>query len=124
MNAESGESVIFETAVSDIQSGVSVIGNRIVGKLKNLTSGAIAEEYGSGYYIALKFSGIDSEARSVRVGVEPSDAGLIEIINDPDKNGVFKITDKDAQIFKIISTDSKSRETTQIFSLSSLILEA
>ena len=43
---------------------------------------------------------------SVKVGLDPSEGtGLVEILNDPDKNGVFKITNKATQNFKIVATD-------------------
>ena len=48
----------------------------------------------------MKFTNLDSNATSVKVGLDPSQSsGLVEIIDDPDKNGVFKITDKDTQVF-------------------------
>jgi hypothetical protein len=69
----------------------------------------------------LKFSTTDwSEFDSVKVGLDPSEgSGLVEIIDDPDKNGVFKITDKDTQTFKIVSYDG-IETITQTFDLSGL----
>ena len=56
------------------------------------------DTYGAGNFIALKFTDIDETATSVKVGLDPSvSTGLVEIIDDPDKNGAFKITDKDTQ---------------------------
>lgn len=38
------------------------------------------------------------------VGLEPSvSSGLVDIIQDPDRNGVFKITDKNAQKLVVVS---------------------
>lgn len=55
--------------------------------------------------------------------MQPSQgSGLVEIINDPDKNGVFKVTDKNIQKFVIVQTDGKSTTTT-IYDLSGLTLE-
>lgn len=48
--------------------------------------------------------------------------GYQEIINDPDKDGVFKITDKDNQVLKVITSDGE-HEKVQIFDLSGLTLE-
>jgi len=71
----------------------------------------------------LKFSDIPATATSVKVGLDPSQSsGLVEIINDPDKNGVFKITNKDTQVFKVVTTDG-TQTNTQTFDLSGLTLE-
>lgn len=109
---------------SDMQSNIVVSDNAITGTLHYLEdftpSGPLA---GDGYYLALKFSNIDPEATSVKVGLDPSQgSGLVEIINDPDKNGVMKITDKDTQVFKIVST-SEGKSKTQVFSLAGLVLD-
>ena len=59
---------------------------------------------------------------SVKIGLDPSQgSGLVEIINDPDKNGVFRIASND-QVFKIVSTDG-TQTNTQTFSLTGLTLE-
>ena len=47
-------------------------------------------------------------------------SGLVEIINDPDKNGVFRISNT-RQKFKIVSTDGTYTKT-QVFNLSGLTL--
>lgn len=122
--AESQLSTLFNTAVSDIQgSDVTVTDNAIVGTLKYLDSGDIADYWGAGNFVALKFSDIPNTATSVKVGLEPSaGSGLVEIIDDPDKNGVFKITDKDAQKFRVVITDG-TYTTTKDYSLSGLTLE-
>lgn len=61
---------------------------------------------------------------SVKVGLVPSAIGmdLVEIINDPDKNGVFRVTST-SQKFKIESTSVDGVVNTQEFDLSGLILE-
>lgn len=104
---ESGSTTIFGTSVSNIQSDVTISGDRATGTLKYLSSGAIATDWGAGNFIALKLSASDWSAyTSVKVGLEPSQSsGLVEIKNDPDKNGVFKITNKDIQRFKIVATN-------------------
>lgn len=105
-----------------MQSGVSVSGNKITGTLTKLTSGQLVTDWGEGYFLALKFSNIDADATSVKVGLLPSvSSGLAEIINDPDKNGVFKITDKDVQKFKVVQSNANGK-TTQLFDLSGLVL--
>ena len=38
--------------------------------------------------------------------MDPSvSSGLVELLGDPDMNGVFKVTDKDAQVFKLVITN-------------------
>lgn len=113
---------LFGQLVGDMQSDVVIENDRITGNLAYLTDGDIVTTWGEGNFIALQFNNIDSRATSVRVGLEPSQgSGLIEIIDDPDKNGVFKITDKDAQKFVIISSDGENTATTK-FDLSGLAL--
>ena len=73
----------------------------------------------------MKFSATNwSNYTSVKVGVEPSyGTGLVELINDPDKNGVFKIADKDAQLFKVVCKNATT-ETVKTYSLNGLVLES
>ena len=98
-------------------------GNKITGTLKYLDSGDIADYWGAGNFMALKFSGIDEAATSVKVGMDPSQSsGLVELLGDPDMNGVFKVTDKDTQVFKVVTTDG-TRTKTQTFDLSDLTVE-
>lgn len=88
-----------------MQTGMSVANGKITGTLKYLNSGQLVTDWGAGNFMALKFTNIDSDATSVKVGMEPSQgSGLVELINDPDKNGVFKVTDKDTQKFVVEST--------------------
>lgn len=58
---------------------------------------------GPGYYLALKFTSNDwSQYDSVKVGLDPSaQSGIIEILNDPDKNGVFKVKQNLSQKFVV-----------------------
>lgn len=104
-----------------MQSNVTVSGNKITGTLKKLTTGALPDYWGEGYFLALKFSNIDADATSVKVGLFPSaGSGLVELINDPDKNGAFKITDKATQKIKVVQSGAKGM-TTQLFSLADLV---
>lgn len=121
---ENGSTRLFGTLVSDIQDGdVRVANGKITGTLKYLDEGAIASDWGDGNFIALKFGNIDPKATSVKVGLDPSQgSGLVEIINDPDKNGVFKITNKDTQKFKVVITDGTDTQT-QTYNLSGLTVE-
>ena len=78
-----------------------------------------------GYFLALKYVSDDwSKYTSVKVGVEPSyGTGLVELINDPDKNGVARITDKDAQLLKVVCRNATT-ETVKTYSLRDLVLES
>lgn len=107
VTAEAQNKSIYGVPVSDIQnSDVVVAGNSISGSLKYIGSGTLAHDWGAGYFLALKFSGVDSDATSVKVGLEPSEgSGLVELLGDPDMNGVFKITNKNVQNFKVVVTD-------------------
>lgn len=88
-----------------MQTGLNVANGKITGTLKYIDGGISPSGplSGSGNFMALKFSNIDADATSVLVGLEPSvGTGLVELINDPDKNGVFKITDKNTQKFVVV----------------------
>lgn len=115
------------TAASQIQADdVVVSGDQITGTLYEYTdkNSALVTQWGPGYFVGLKFTGLDDSATSVKVGLEPSQgSGLVEIINDPDKDGVFKINEKasKAQLFKVVQSDGV-HELTQVFSLAGLTL--
>lgn len=120
MSPEAGNVTLFGTKVSNMQSKVKVEGDEITGTLKYLDTGSLVDTYGAGNFIALKFSDIPETATSVKVGLEPSEGtGLVELINDPDKNGAFKVTNRFTQNFKIVTTDG-THTTTQIFDLARL----
>lgn len=123
VEAEDADTEVFGTVVEDIQEDIVVENGRITGTLKYLDSGDIVDAWGEGNFLVLKFDDIDENATSVKVGMEPSQgSGLVEIIDDPDKNGVFKVTDKNAQKFKYVVT-SATDVITQTFDLSGLTCE-
>ena len=75
---------------------MTVTNNNITGTLKYLSSGQLVTDWGAGNFLALAFSDIGDDITSVKVGMDPSQSsGLVELINDPDKMGVFKVTNKD-----------------------------
>lgn len=115
---------MFGTLVSDMQSGVSIANNAVTGTLKYLDEGDLVTTWGEGNFLAVKFTADDWNAyTSVKVGLEPSvSSGLVEIINDPDKNGAFKITNKNTQKFKVVATDG-TKTSVQYYDLSGLKLE-
>ena len=119
-----GNVTLFGHLVSTFQSDVAIIDNSIVGNLAYIEdfapSGPLA---GSGWYLALQFDDIPEEADSVKVGLNPSQGtGLVEILTDPDRNGVFKITDKDEQVF-VIKSSINGEYHYQIYDLSNLVCE-
>jgi len=60
---------------------------------------------------------------SVKVGLDPSQgSGLVELLGDPDMNGVFKITNKDTQTFVVEKSDGITT-TRQVYDLSGLTCE-
>ena len=121
---ESGTSVLFDTPVSDMQTDLVVGDDGITGTL-HFIEGGIAESgplAGDGWFMALKFSADWDKYTSVKVGLEPSmGTGMVEIINDPDKNGVFKIANRE-QKFVILATDG-DETVNKVFSLADLTLE-
>ena len=117
---EDSSSELFGTAVSDMQSGIVISNNAITGTLKYLSSGSLVTTFGAGNFIALKFVNPNENIKSIRVGLNPSEGtGLVEL--DADMNGVFKITNKDTQVFEVVSTDGTTTKT-QTFDLSGLTL--
>ena len=124
LEAEDGDTDIFGTTVSDIQADIEVADGKITGTLMYVSEGQIVTDWGAGYFLALAFDDFDKRAVSVKVGLDPSEgSGLVEAINDPDRNGIFKITNKDVQRFKVVSRDADGNETVQTWDLSGLSLE-
>lgn len=116
---------MFGYHVSDLQNNdVTVTDGKITGTLKYIDEGSLADTWGAGNFVALKFTDLDADAVSVKVGLDPSQgSGLVEIIDDPDKNGAFKVTNKNTQKFKVVQETEDGRTLTQTFDLSELVLE-
>ena len=108
-----------------MQSDVTVANGRVTGTIKYFdTPGEIVDYWGAGNFFAFKITDIDSNTTSCKVGLEPSEGtGLVEIINDPDKNGIAKITDATTQKFKVIQSDNDGHKNVQYYDLSGLTLE-
>ena len=117
-----GTSTIFGHTVSDLQTDLFAGNGKIVGTLKKVTTGSLATTWGEGYFMALQFDGPAFEkAINILVGMEPSvSSGLANILTDPDRNGVFKVTNK-IQYFKIV-VDYGSHAETYLYDLSGLTL--
>ena len=121
---EAQGSSVFNVSVSNIQgSDLAVANGAFTGTSKYLSgSNAITDVWGEGNFVAFKLSNIDPKATSVKVGLVPSAGrGLVEILTDPDKNGIFKITDKTTQKFRVITSDGTSQNI-QDYSLAGLTL--
>lgn len=109
------------TKVSAMQTDVSIANGAITGTLHKLTSGQLVTDWGEGYFLALKFTKNNAAITSIKVGLNPSvSSGLVEL--DADMDGVFKITDKDAQDFEILVSDG-SVSYAIMLDLSGLTLE-
>lgn len=121
--AEDPDTTVFGYTVSELQENLSVQGNRISGTLNYISEGALADRWGAGHFMCLKFNDIDPTLTSILVGMDPSESsGLVELINDPDKNGVFKVTNKRGQKFTVVSTDGTDTRT-MTFNLDGLRLQ-
>lgn len=92
---------------STLQEDIEVFPNGIGGKLiyqenEIWSSGPLA---GPGTFIALKFTDISEDLAKLEVGLDPSEGtGLVDVLPDPDKNLVAKVTDKDTQNFVVKAT--------------------
>ena len=87
-----------------------------------MAEGQLVDQWGAGNFVAMKFQ-VPEGATSVKVGLNPSQgSGLVEIIDDPDKNGAFKVTDKNSQQFRIV-TSYGEESVTKDFDLSGLIMD-
>lgn len=120
VEAEDGETNMFGRKVKTMQTGITITGNAITGTLKYISSGAIAQDWGAGHFLCLKVSDADP-TKSVKIGLNPSvGSGLLQI--DGDKNGVFKVTDKNLQKFAVLQNEG-GNTLLQQFDLSGLTLE-
>ena len=120
VGAVAGGTDFWGTTASQIQTGVTVSGQYISGTLHKLTSGQLVTDWGQGYFLGLDFANIP-EGATVKVGLVPSQgSGFVAL--DEDHNGAFKITDKNAQVFKVITTKDGER-VTDTYYLSTLTLE-
>ena len=121
VSAPNGNAQYWGHTTSDMQSSVAVSNGAITGTLKPVTSGALPDVWGEGYFLALKFATSDTTITSIKVGLDPSvSSGLVEL--DEDMDGVFKITDKDTQKLVVVKSDGQ-REIREEYDLSGLTLQ-
>ena len=121
VEAEDGETSLFGRKVKTMQTGITIADGAITGTLKYISSGAIAQDWGPGNFLCLKVPDADITNMTVKVGLNPSEgSGLVAL--DSDKNGVFKITDKNVQKFMVLQQNG-AQQKLQEFDLSGLTLE-
>lgn len=114
---------VYGVSVSDLQSADTMLsGNTFYGTLKYISSGEPATTWGAGYFIAVDFGGVDLDVVDVKVGLVPSaGAGFVRVPSD-DHKSYFKITNKDAQVLKVITTKN-GQSVSEIYNLAGLKLE-
>ena len=116
------QTAYWGTNVTDMQEDISIVNGAITGKLKKLTSGTLVNDWGEGYFLAVKFTNFSSGLtyNNVRVGLVPSVSAGFQTL-DSDQDGVFKITDKENQVLAVEQT-SGGEKRVQYFDLSGLTL--
>ena len=121
ISAEDSAGTIFNTPVSDIQENLTISNGRITGTLNLLDSGDIANYWGNGYFVALKFANTD--------GVAPENITVAGTPLDSDLNGVWMVgkinedtTIKRAEKLTVVTTDGE-HTLTQDYDLSGLIFK-
>lgn len=106
---------------SDLQENIVITGNKITGKLKYVTVGALPARWGPGYFLALGFSDFPSGTVSCLVGLKPSlGAGYGDVYEDSDHAAVAQINNRKIQKYKVITTTSTGQSLTQTFDISGL----
>lgn len=104
---------------------MAVANGKVTGSLQFIEGGLAPSGplAGDGYFLALKWSNPQETVTSLKVGIIPSQgSGLVESIDDTDRNGVFKVTDKTSQDIVLIQRDGKNMKI-QTLDLSGLTLE-
>ena len=121
----SGETVLGE-AVSDLQSDISISGNRIRGTLKyvsGFTGFSGDPELQEGNYLVLSWKNADlTGLTTLKIGLDPSASGTPapECINDPDKNIVLRIRDNDQRV--TVTYGNADKVETRVYSIKDLVL--
>lgn len=106
---------------SDLQEDITITGNKITGKLKQIKTGALPAKWGPGYFIALGFSNFPSGTTSCLAGLKPSlGSGYGDVYEDTDHALVAQINDRKMQKIKVITTTSAGQSLTQTFDISEL----
>ena len=115
---------VYGVSVSDLQSADTMLsGNTFYGTLKYIASGEPAITWGPGYFLAVDFGGADFDKETVRVGVVPTAGSGFVTVTTGDTKSIFKVTNKDAQVLKVITT-SDGNTVSEIFNLAGLKFES
>ena len=121
VDAETASTTIKGKAVSDLQDGVIVNDNFIQGHLNYVTGYTGYSQdtaLQSGNFLALKFEATNGATTTVELlGGEGGPVTL-----DSDMNAVIRITNKNTQKFKVVST-LNGETVTKVFSLTSLVVD-
>lgn len=129
LTVKAANGTYYDVATSTYQTGITVEGGKVKGTLKFLEGGISPSGplSGDGYFLALSLYDSHSEIEAmgdVKVGLQPSaGTGLVSIKGDVDDVIVMKISDKDQQKFKVVSTKTGYNTNVQTFDLSELKLK-
>lgn len=116
------EDTIYGYTVSDLQTDVRIHNGKITGKLKFVDTGALAEHWGEGYFLAVDYADEDSEVATYKTGFYPSEGSGFVDLTVPD-DGAGKVTDPvNQQLYVFKTVDGV--EHVQVYDLSGLSLEA
>lgn len=107
---------LWDVNIASYQTGITVNGNKITGTLtKDTAVDAWTTKWGTGYYLALQFSGT-AATTDVKVGLVPSSgSGFVNLDND--KDVLFKLNNPRAQQVAVIIDG-----TTYFYDISGLTL--
>ena len=124
---EEASKTVLGKEVSTLQTGVTIANGVISGTLPHIsdfTGFSGDPELQSGNYLVLSIADIAAAATSVKGGIVPSAIGmdLVEMINDPDRNIVLRVTST-SQVATFVQSDNDGHTLTQEFSCSGLTLE-
>ena len=113
---------VWGHTISDLQTGLFIGDSKITGTLAYVTTGTLATDWGAGNFMAIQFGGdAFDDAEHIWVGMDPSQgSGLVDVKPDPEKSGVFKVTNK-LQKFKVV-VEYATRKETLVYDLSGLTL--
>lgn len=98
---------------SDLQTNIVIADGKVTGTVKFIEGGiAPGTLSGDGYFLALKWNDPAEGVTSLKTAVVPSSTGMEpqECIDDPDRNGVYKISNND-QVIKWIQSDGVNTRT-------------
>lgn len=110
--------------ISDLQSNINVsspggLSTVATGNLYYIDSGTLADVWGAGNFIALKFLSTNIYTKSISIAILPSEgSGWVEL--DSDKEAVIKVTNKETQKIYVRQTDGEFF-VTQVIDLGLLV---